>query len=224
MDASQLRHFKSQLEDTKKHLVHEISRLEETGMGDTMADSVGELSLRDNHPADLGDILFERGKDIGLRDNAHVLLEEVETALDMMEQGKYGTCVKCGREIPTARLEALPYATHCIECQRQDEVIDPTPRPLEEEVLDTPFDRTFLDDSWRHFVGYDGEDSLQDALKYGSSDGPQDIMGDHDNYEAMFFNSDENSGLVESSDGIPSEPGQTRSALNEKEIRRRKSE
>ncbi|HMM20398.1 MAG TPA: TraR/DksA C4-type zinc finger protein [Selenomonadales bacterium] len=222
MDASQLRHFKHQLEATKERLVHEISRLEETGMGDTMADSVGELSLRDNHPADLGDVLFERGKDVGLRDNAHGLLEEVETALDRIKAGTYGTCIKCGREIPRARLEALPYATQCIACQRQDEVADPTPRPLEEEALGTPFARTFLDDSRRGSVGYDGEDSLQDALKYGSSDGPQDIMGDHDNYEAMFFNSDENPGLVEASDGIPSEPGQTRSALNEKEIRRGK--
>lgn len=221
MDKRRLEHYKQELTTVKDRLTHEIARLEETGIGDTMSDSLGELSMYDNHPADLGDELFERSKDTALRDNAHVLLEEVEAALDNMADGTYGVCEKCGRPIGLARLDALPWATHCIECQRQDEVADPTPRPVEEEILEPPFHRTFLDSARFEFVGYDGEDALQDALKYGSSDSPQDIPGSYD-YKALFPNSNEHQGIVDRADVIPSEPGQTRSPRMEKQAKKNK--
>lgn len=216
-------HFREDLEDTKERLLQTISRLEETGLGDTMSDSLGELSMYDNHPGDVGDAVFERGKDVALRDNAHVLLEEVEAALDKMARGTYGVCEKCGRPIDEERLEALPWATHCIDCQRLDEVADPTPRPLEEEILEPPFHRTFLDSARFDFVGFDGEDALQAALKYGSSDTPQDIPGSY-NFKALWPNSNEHQGIVDRADAIPDEPANTRSPLNEKEARRASKE
>jgi YteA family regulatory protein len=222
LDFRQLGHFKNKLHAAKERFVGEISRIEETGIGDTMSYSVGELSVYDNHPADLGDEMFERSKDTALRDNAHVLLEEVEAALDKMADGTYGVCAKCGREIAPERLEALPWATHCIECQRLDEVEDPTPRPLEEEVLAPPFHRTFLDTTESENVGFDGEDALQGVLRWGSSDSPQDIPGSYD-YKALWPNSNEHQGIVDRADAIPSETGHTRSPQNEKDARRRKA-
>ena len=41
---------------------------------------------------------------------------EVEEALRRMDAGTYGVCVRCGRKIPAARLEARPMATMCVEC------------------------------------------------------------------------------------------------------------
>jgi DnaK suppressor protein len=38
-----------------------------------------------------------------------------------MRTGQYGVCEGCGCSIPMARLNALPYATHCINCQREQE-------------------------------------------------------------------------------------------------------
>jgi YteA family regulatory protein len=214
MDRRQLAHFREELEDSKERFLQVISRLEETGLGDTMADSLGELSVYDNHPGDLGDALFERGKDIALRDNAHVMLEEVEAALSKMDAGTYGICEKCGRTIDEERLEALPWATHCFDCQRLDEVGDPTPRPLEEEILEPPFHRTFLDTASFEFTGFDGEDALQAVLKYGSSDTPQDIPGSYD-FKALWPNSNERQGIVDRADAIPSDRASTRSRENE---------
>ena len=48
-------------------------------------------------------------------------LASIENALDRMRQGKYGQCESCGDPIPLARLNALPYATLCIDCQREAE-------------------------------------------------------------------------------------------------------
>jgi len=48
-------------------------------------------------------------------------LARIENALERMREGKYGICEGCGNNIPMARLNALPYATLCIKCQREVE-------------------------------------------------------------------------------------------------------
>ncbi len=48
-------------------------------------------------------------------------LARIENALERMRQGDYGICEGCGCNIPIARLNALPYATLCIKCQREAE-------------------------------------------------------------------------------------------------------
>lgn len=48
-------------------------------------------------------------------------LASIEKALERMREGTYGQCEECEKPIPMARLNALPYATLCIECQRMAE-------------------------------------------------------------------------------------------------------
>jgi DnaK suppressor protein len=48
-------------------------------------------------------------------------LANIETALERMREGNYGCCEMCEEGIPLARLQALPYATFCIKCQRKAE-------------------------------------------------------------------------------------------------------
>src|SRR5947209_3679368 len=48
-------------------------------------------------------------------------LSQVERALLRLKQGTYGLCEGCGCKIPVARLNALPYSTLCIKCQREME-------------------------------------------------------------------------------------------------------
>ncbi len=43
-------------------------------------------------------------------------LGEIESALTRMKEGQYGICDQCGAEIPSARLEALPWARRCLQC------------------------------------------------------------------------------------------------------------
>jgi len=45
----------------------------------------------------------------------------IESALLRISQGRYGLCAKCGKKIPQERLEAIPYAVLCVECQKSDE-------------------------------------------------------------------------------------------------------
>jgi RNA polymerase-binding protein DksA len=48
-------------------------------------------------------------------------LQVINNALDRIIQGRYGRCLKCGREIPEERLRALPYALMCIQCTTEEE-------------------------------------------------------------------------------------------------------
>jgi RNA polymerase-binding protein DksA len=62
--------------------------------------------------------VFEQQRDLALRDHNDHRLEQVEAALARLAGGTFGACVRCGRPIAAERLEALPWAAYCIDCQR----------------------------------------------------------------------------------------------------------
>jgi DnaK suppressor protein len=61
--------------------------------------------------------VFEQQRDLALRDRSTQQLAAVNLALARLDGGTYGTCIRCGRAIAPERLEALPWAAHCIDCQ-----------------------------------------------------------------------------------------------------------
>ncbi|MDT8901533.1 TraR/DksA family transcriptional regulator [Anaeroselena agilis] len=115
MDRQMLAHFREDLEDTRKRLLLAIARMEEAGIGDTASVSPGGPPVCATHPADAGVAVFERAV---LRENACVLLAEVEAALERLAGGAFGVCGRCGREIDADRLEELPWETRCVACRR----------------------------------------------------------------------------------------------------------
>ena len=62
--------------------------------------------------------VFEQQRDLALRDKDQQHLTAVDAALARLDDGTFGTCVRCGRPIAPERLQALPWAAHCIDCQR----------------------------------------------------------------------------------------------------------
>jgi DnaK suppressor protein len=62
--------------------------------------------------------VFAQQRDLALRDASERRLKEVDAALARIEAGTYGRCGSCGGPIAEARLDALPWAPLCIECQR----------------------------------------------------------------------------------------------------------
>jgi DnaK suppressor protein len=89
--------------------------------GSSLLEETGELmsSSADNHLADTASETFERELDEGLEEGALRRLREVEEALSRLDAGTYGTCRVCGREIPQERLQAVPWATLCIDDARR---------------------------------------------------------------------------------------------------------
>lgn len=62
--------------------------------------------------------VFAQQRDIALRDRSLRELRLVEEALDRLDAGTFGACTNCGRPIAEGRLEAIPWAPLCIDCQR----------------------------------------------------------------------------------------------------------
>jgi len=88
----------------------------------------GDLSLlkemRQQNSGDVIDAALDTAQDEISSQLAEVESRElthIETALERMRKGNYGACEGCNNAIPLARLQALPYATTCIQCQREAE-------------------------------------------------------------------------------------------------------
>ena len=114
---ARLRAIKKRLLAEQERLETELHELmERTSSGNDM-ERAAEISSYDDHPADLASETFEREKDLALESNITDLLGKVNTALEKMEEGSYGFCDSCGIEINPARLDALPSASLCRDCQ-----------------------------------------------------------------------------------------------------------
>jgi DnaK suppressor protein len=62
--------------------------------------------------------VFAQQRDLALRDRSDHQLELVDEALGRLDDGSYGRCIRCGEPIAPDRLQALPWAARCIDCQR----------------------------------------------------------------------------------------------------------
>jgi RNA polymerase-binding transcription factor DksA len=91
--------------------------LEEQQVEGSEGNPLGELSMIDQHPADVGSETFERDKDLSIIYNVQAELSEVDRALRRVKDRTYGRCEACGRPIGAARLEARPSARFCLEDQ-----------------------------------------------------------------------------------------------------------
>ncbi len=163
----------------KEHLA---TTAEETDSKESVQESAGELSMYDNHPGDMGTELFEREKDAALHVHANSELEKVENALQAMQDGIYGNCEVCQKEIPFERLEAVPYTTLCIDHATEQEV--PHDRPVEDDILIMANPNSYADR--RSGEARDGEDSFQEIAKSGTSETPSDFIGDHESYDTLY--------------------------------------
>jgi DnaK suppressor protein len=90
-----------------------------------LQDDMDDLrNFRDDTTGDSADVAFEAGSDEMASHLAELdsrELSQIERALARLKQGTYGLCESCTDKIPVGRLNALPYTTLCIECQREME-------------------------------------------------------------------------------------------------------
>lgn len=109
----------------RSHLTDEQQRLERlrASLGDghldrePEEDSSAELSHVDQHPADAASDAFEREKEFSILEQVAAELDEVDRALERLDNGTYGRCDACGEAIVDERLAAQPAARFCVEHQ-----------------------------------------------------------------------------------------------------------
>ena len=111
--------FRSLLLEERERVRHALRYLHEENPG-TISEGEEEETF-DNHLGDAATITLNREMDYSLEDNAGHVLAAIDEALKKIEDGTFGTCARCGKPIAEARLEAMPYATKCIDCKRLEE-------------------------------------------------------------------------------------------------------
>jgi len=111
--------FRTVLLEERERVRSALDNLHEENPG-TATDEKTEDAF-DNHLADTATETYDRELDYTLEENSENVLKEIEAALERIDGGEYGICTNCGREIAIERLEARPWATLCIDCQRQSE-------------------------------------------------------------------------------------------------------
>jgi DnaK suppressor protein len=110
--------FKSRLLAERERTVKAIAYLHEENRG-TTEDEQRELSGgSDNHLADIATYTYDRELDSTLEESEGVHLSRIDAALRRIEEGSYGTCENCEKAISPERLEAMPWASLCIDCKR----------------------------------------------------------------------------------------------------------
>jgi RNA polymerase-binding protein DksA len=110
-------YFRTSLLEERTRVLGAIEYLHEENAG-SMDDEVDETHL-DNHLAESATATVDREVDYTLEENSEHVLAEIDAALERIDDGTFGVCMRCGKEIPRERLEAIPYTTECIDCKRE---------------------------------------------------------------------------------------------------------
>src|SRR5687768_12853609 len=71
-------------------------------------------------PADMAANAYTKELLVSMSDNDRQMLELIDEALERIELGKYGKCIHCGQLILEKRLQAVPWARHCLQCQSEE--------------------------------------------------------------------------------------------------------
>lgn len=114
MDKKRLETYRKRLHEKQEELLRMVSKSDQDGRE---ADEEATQDVADKAAnAYTKEFLFHQSND------NRQTLTLVDEALDRIKNGTYGTCVECQDEVQPKRLEAVPWARHCIECQaKQDQ-------------------------------------------------------------------------------------------------------
>jgi RNA polymerase-binding protein DksA len=121
MSAVDTARFRSILEEERQRVLDAISYLHEETPGSLAEETQEVAGTLDNHLGETATATLDREIDYSLEENSEQVLKAIEGALERIHEGTFGICQTCREPISEERLEAIPYATQCIDCRRKGE-------------------------------------------------------------------------------------------------------
>ncbi|MBN2483290.1 MAG: TraR/DksA C4-type zinc finger protein [Candidatus Omnitrophica bacterium] len=116
--------YKEKLLNLRDEMYAQIKDLSEDTLMKSQKEMSGDISGYGIHMADVASDNYERDFNLGLVSSERKILREIDDALKRVEEKDYGACLECGCEITKRRLNAIPYARHCKQCQEEIEQKD----------------------------------------------------------------------------------------------------
>lgn len=114
----ELESFRQVLLNLRARLRGDLDQMTDEALRRHQPDSSGNLSNVPLHMADVGTENYDQEFTLELIENEQGTLGEVHEALNRIDAGTFGRCEECGEPIARPRLQAIPYARHCIGCAR----------------------------------------------------------------------------------------------------------
>lgn len=121
MEKARLKKYERLLLKKRQELLGELGYLEDAVMNHTSRDASGDLSAYSFHMADLGTDAMGRETAFLLASKEGRMLLDINDALRRIQDKTYGKCTQCGKSINPKRLDAVPDAQLCIQCQADEE-------------------------------------------------------------------------------------------------------
>ncbi|MBD3344650.1 MAG: TraR/DksA family transcriptional regulator [Chitinivibrionales bacterium] len=111
----ELDHFKKKLTQEKQKVLEEVGELSQSNLKNSISDQSGENSRYSYHLGDVASLSYDREFSMGLAERQQKYLEQIDEALERIEEGTYGICKVTGELIPLERLEEVPVAKYSVQ-------------------------------------------------------------------------------------------------------------
>jgi DnaK suppressor protein len=121
MKKADVKVYKERLLGLRARLRGDVNQMANAALKQSRTEANGDLSSMPIHMADMGTDNFEQEFTLSLMESDAGTLDKIESALERIEDGTYGSCEECGVKIPKMRLNAIPYATMCVQCASEYE-------------------------------------------------------------------------------------------------------
>lgn len=118
LNAEDIENYKAKLLKIRDSLLEDVNHLEN---GKSLREASGDLSTLPHHMADVASDSYDQEFNISLMENEGEELQQIDAALERIEDGSYGVCDSCEKPIPKKRLNVIPYARLCIKCKQNQE-------------------------------------------------------------------------------------------------------
>jgi len=120
MAKRELAKYKKLLLDKREEILGEIHDIAKESMK-SQKEASGDLSSYSHHMADMASDSYDRELSLNIASGEQKIIYEIDESLKLIKEGKYGKCLSCNKKIPAKRLNAVPYAKHCVQCQSKEE-------------------------------------------------------------------------------------------------------
>jgi DnaK suppressor protein len=119
MKKAEMKVYKERLVALRARLRGDVNAMADAALRKTRSEANGDLSSMPIHMADIGSDNYEQEFTLSLMQSDEVTLDSIETAIEKIEDGVFGTCEECAGAISKTRLNAIPYTPLCIKCAQK---------------------------------------------------------------------------------------------------------
>ncbi|MFH0876602.1 MAG: TraR/DksA family transcriptional regulator [Candidatus Omnitrophota bacterium] len=121
LDKKTTDYYKKLLLEKREELMVDINHIAEETLKKSQKDASGDISGYAFHMADVATDNYDREFSLGLASKERDVLQEINLALQKLQEGAFGLCESCKKPIAQVRLKAVPYTSFCLKCQQSKE-------------------------------------------------------------------------------------------------------